>query len=211
MVENDQTRIEIIEQNGIKLLTEQLVTGSPLGQELAAGSIWKACAYDPTAVRDDLPGAIEPLVNLLRTGTPAVQLQAAGAIRSACINSTALKRDLTGCRRRDSLRAAGAIRSACINSTALKRELNRANGVSALVASRVDSRAQALVNLAGSTRARVQEQALTALANVCANFQENQDAARNAGAMTLLVELLHASGSSVSDEIESTGIRVVLD
>ena len=35
----------------------------------------QACAYDPHAVRDDLPGAIEPLVVLLRTGTPAVQLQ----------------------------------------------------------------------------------------------------------------------------------------
>ncbi len=93
MVDNEKSRIELIKNKGMPLLIQQLVAGTPVGQELAAGAIWKSCANDPS-LKEEAKAAIPGLVSLLRTGTDAAKEHAAGALRSACINSAPNKAEL---------------------------------------------------------------------------------------------------------------------
>jgi hypothetical protein len=199
MVDNDLVGADIISQGGICLFTQQLDCDSVIVQELAASSIWKLCAQDAAAVRDELLAAIGPLVSLIRSGVSKLQLQAAGAIRSACIASVPTKqalnraggisalvhlaRSATPCVQEQAL---AALANACANFPENQNAAREAGAVPLLVD---------LLRVRGANASELIVCATAAIRNLCVKSPETQEALHRCGGVEQLLRLLYEEAS----------------
>jgi hypothetical protein len=174
------------------LLIQQLVAGTTIGQELAAGAIWKACSNDQsvkTAVRQAIPG----LVSLLRSGSASAKEQAAGALRSACVNSapnkaelnrvngiTALVETMRAGTPRAREQAGAALANACANSGENQVAARHANAIGILVDCLREDDASA----------ELLECAVAAIRNICVGCRDNQEELSRCGGIQPLLMLL---------------------
>jgi len=194
-------------------LVQQVLTGTQVGQELAAGAIWKVCSRD-ASVKDYVAVAVPGLVQLLVGGSPGAQEHAAGALRSASIGSTANKEALFRCGGIQALvavakgggkaaeQACAALVNACTNSEQ-NQTAAAGNGAIQLLLS-------VLVEMQGKPQAgEMFECAATGLRNLCDNNAKVQLRLGEAGGVETLVKLLGKDDAGL-DEVRMREIEYVL-
>jgi hypothetical protein len=144
MVDNPLAVKDFNRLNGHQYLVIQLNTGTALGKELAAGAIWKVCAYlrVHACMRAFLVAHLVTRVPVYVLST-LVDMMLCHTVQACASDDSdkqhytpavdGLVRLLRTSNRSAHEQAAGALRSVCVNSLINKLELNRVNGISALV------------------------------------------------------------------------------